>query len=145
MQCTIDDTGHVLHARTDRDVYVSDPWHTASDVTLSVPLCLCNSRLQQSAHRVDSLTHSRWLKDLEHPSLFVGAIGAPDRDQLSWKESLHRSPREQSTHLTPSSIRALRSHTSTVSDIGQSDNHLQRLRSSACASTWRKLQEWSDS
>ena len=35
VQCTIDFTGHVLHARTDRDVYVSDPWHTASDVTLS--------------------------------------------------------------------------------------------------------------
>ena len=34
-KCTIDFTGHVLHARTDRDVYVSDPWHTASDVTLS--------------------------------------------------------------------------------------------------------------
>ena len=27
--------GHVLHAHTDRDVYVNDPWHTASDVTLS--------------------------------------------------------------------------------------------------------------
>ena len=25
VQCTIDHTGHVLHARTDRDVYVSDP------------------------------------------------------------------------------------------------------------------------
>ena len=35
LQCTIDYTGHVLHARTDRDVYVSDPWHTASDLTLS--------------------------------------------------------------------------------------------------------------
>ena len=35
VQCTIDYTGHVLHARTDRDVCVSDPWHTASDVTLS--------------------------------------------------------------------------------------------------------------
>ena len=35
VQCTIDCTGHVLHARIDRDVYVSDPWHTASDVTLS--------------------------------------------------------------------------------------------------------------
>ena len=34
-QCTIDFTGHVLHARTDRDVYVSDPWHAASGVTLS--------------------------------------------------------------------------------------------------------------
>ena len=47
VQCTIDYTGHVLHARTDMDVYVSDPWHTASDVTLSFhrfPLCLCNSR-----------------------------------------------------------------------------------------------------
>ena len=28
-------SGHVLHARTDRDVHVSDPWHTASHVTLS--------------------------------------------------------------------------------------------------------------
>ena len=33
VQCTIDYIGRVLHARTDRDVYVSDPWHTASDVT----------------------------------------------------------------------------------------------------------------
>ena len=32
VQCTMDHTGHVLHARTDRDVYVSDPWRTASDV-----------------------------------------------------------------------------------------------------------------
>ena len=35
VQCTVDDTGHVLYARSDRDVHVSDPWHTASDVTLS--------------------------------------------------------------------------------------------------------------
>ena len=38
-----------------RDVYVSGPWRTASDVILSLlslPLCLCNSRLQQSAHFV---------------------------------------------------------------------------------------------
>ena len=34
VQCTIDYTCHVLHARTDRDVYVSDPWHTAPGVTL---------------------------------------------------------------------------------------------------------------
>ena len=33
VQCTIDCTGHVLPARTDRDVYVIDPWHSASDVT----------------------------------------------------------------------------------------------------------------
>ena len=32
VQCTIDFSGPVLHARTDRDVYVSDPWHTASNV-----------------------------------------------------------------------------------------------------------------
>ena len=32
VQCTIDFSGHVLHARIDRDVYVSDPWHTASNV-----------------------------------------------------------------------------------------------------------------
>ena len=78
MQCTIDYTGHVLPARTDRDVYVSDPWHTASDVTLSfysvllsVPLFLCNSRLQQSAHRVDQLTCqlTRVGSRLEHPTL----------------------------------------------------------------------------
>jgi hypothetical protein len=35
VQCTTDYTGHVLPARTDRDVYVSDPWYTPSDVTLS--------------------------------------------------------------------------------------------------------------
>jgi hypothetical protein len=35
VQCTVDYTGKVLSARTDRDVYVSDPWHPSSDVTLS--------------------------------------------------------------------------------------------------------------
>ena len=34
VQCAIDHTGHLLHACTDRDVYVSDPWQSASDVTL---------------------------------------------------------------------------------------------------------------
>ena len=34
VQCTIDCSGHLLHAHTNRDVKVSDPWHTASDVTL---------------------------------------------------------------------------------------------------------------
>ena len=34
VQCTISYTGHVSYARADRDVYVSDPWHTASDVFL---------------------------------------------------------------------------------------------------------------
>ena len=67
-----------------------------------------------------------WLKDLEHPNLFcVGAIGAPGGDQLSCKESLHRSLREQSSHRTPSSIRTLRSRTSTVSDIAGRDIHSQ--------------------
>ena len=35
VQCTTDFSGQVLLARTDRDVYVSDPWHASSDVILS--------------------------------------------------------------------------------------------------------------
>ena len=40
VQCRTDYSGHVLHARIDRDMYVSDPLHTASDV-------ICPSRLVQ--------------------------------------------------------------------------------------------------
>ena len=54
--CTKDYSDDVLPARTDRDVYAQR--------ILFFLLCLCNSRLQQSAHRVDQLTHSRWLKTL---------------------------------------------------------------------------------
>ena len=35
VQCTTDYTGQVLPARTDRDVYVSDPWYVSPDVILS--------------------------------------------------------------------------------------------------------------
>ena len=35
VQCPKDRSGHVLHARTDRDVYVSDARYTVSDGTLS--------------------------------------------------------------------------------------------------------------
>ena len=31
-------------------------------ICVYVPLCVCDSGLQQSSHRVDQLTHSRWLK-----------------------------------------------------------------------------------
>ena len=37
VQCTIDYTRHVLHARIDSNVFVSDTWQTASNVTLRSP------------------------------------------------------------------------------------------------------------
>ena len=53
VQCTIDDTGHVLHARTDRDVYVSDPWHTDSLSHETVHILLHGSR----PHHSSALSH----------------------------------------------------------------------------------------
>ena len=35
VQCGKDHTSRVLHARNDRNMYLSDPWYTASDGTLS--------------------------------------------------------------------------------------------------------------
>ena len=82
VQCTIDCTGHVLHARTDRDVHVSDPWHTASDVTFCPFLCHREPRTSCVAQDIGA---SDTFAELEPLSRQKSCI------QLSSKESPHRT------------------------------------------------------
>ena len=77
VQCTIDCTGHVLDARADRDVYASDPWHTAHDVTLS---------FHPDSFSIDSLSH-KTVHILLHGSSHL--VGEQDSSALDHHESPH--------------------------------------------------------
>ena len=103
VQCTIDYSGHVLPARTDRDVYVSKPWHTLHpDVTLS------------DSHSVELLlgplsSFSKSGHDLVTDFCVVS------------KRTAHGCVADCA--WTPSSIRVLCNRTNTVSDIAGRDIH----------------------
>ena len=70
----------MCYTRADRDVYVSDPWHTASDVTLSfytvlVQLLLCckhNAYALAQAIRVEGLA-------LDSSALLLHGTSSVDR------------------------------------------------------------------
>ena len=98
VQCTIDFTGHLLHARTDRDVYVSDAWHAASDVTLSL-------------HRVDWLTcckeyiswyrksRQKWLRKIyDDNNIFMTNVDNSDTTYTNKHDNTEYNVRDEWEH-----------------------------------------------